>query len=237
MRLIITESQYKGIQTRLTEKLVLKEYGEYAKLVADAYDAAKTYDSSAVSHWQSLNKSNYDWWKRLIREARIEFVSGDGKYKDKQGVMVIAGKKYPIKYWQGGEPYSTASEMSKSFKTDGVLYISIDHSNHPVFSVEDNVVFRTVHDYIVHIKGNHEFGLRGELSSYNLHAKLAPNSALPALFTEIVGQACYAVVRGNFPVQKIAILEGFDHKNVGYVEGYGVKDRELEVGENSKENK
>jgi hypothetical protein len=212
----------------LGEKLELKDYKDYSELVADAYDAAPDYDPSVVSHWKALNSSNYDWWKRLTSEAKIEFISGDSKYKGKDGSISVANSDYVIRYLEGGEPYATAKQMSNSFKNDGVLYISIDYSNHPVFSVADNIVFRTVHDYIVHIKGGFEFGLKGELGSYNLHAKIAPKAALPALFTEIVGQACYAVVRGKFPsIQKIAKLDGFDLTRVGYVEGYDVKDRTL----------
>lgn len=223
MRIILSESTYNKIR----EKLVLKNYDEYAVMVADAYDAAPVFDQAAAKHWNSLNSSNYIWWKRLISEAEIIFVSGEGKYKDKPSSISIDGKPYKLQYLAGGEPYGSAAEMSSSFKNDGVLYISIDHSNHPIFSLEDNIVFRTVHDYIVHIKGNYEFGLKGEIASYNLHAKIAPNDALPALFTEIVGQACYAVTRGDFPTQKIAILEGFDYKNVGAVEGYDVEDKQL----------
>ena len=227
MKIILTESQVNELKQKLNEKLVLKNYDEYAKIVADAYDNAQSYDGSAVKHWNSLNSSNYMWWKRLTSEAKIVFVSGESKYKDNPSSLNIAGKDYELIYWKGGQPYDTATQMANSFKNDGVLYISIDYSDHPLFSLEDNIVFRTVHDYIVHIKGGFEFGLKGELGSYNLHAKLAPNDAIPALFTEIVGQACYAVTRGDFPKQKIVILPGFDYRRVGYVEGYDVEDREL----------
>jgi len=211
MKIIITEDQYKD----LTEKLTLSNFDEYAAKVTEAYIEAKSYDSAAVKHWNSLNKSNYDWWNKIIKEAKIVFVSGEAKYEDNPSKITINGKDFLLKYLKGGEPYATASEMSASFKRDKVLYIMVDYSDHPVWSVVDNIIFRTVHDYIVHIKGNFEFGLRGELGSYNLHAKLAPNDALPALFTEIVGQACHAVTKGGFPEQKIAVLDQFDFINVG----------------------
>ena len=212
----------------LVEKLALKNYTEYAKLVTQAYIDAPPYDSSAVSHWNALRTSNYTWWKRLISEVEVIFVSGESKYKNKPSTLSIAGKTYPLEYLQGGQPYDTASQMANSYKNEGKLYISIDYSDHPLWSVEDNIVFRTVHDYIVHIRGGFEFGLKGELGSYNLHAKLAPKAALPALFTEIVGQAAYAVTTGDFPSQqKIAVLPGFSYLNVGEVEGYDIKDKAL----------
>ena len=119
--------------------------------------------------------------------------------------------------------------MKSSFEKTGILKISIDYSEHPYFSVIDNIVFRTVHDYIAHILGNHDFGAKGELACYNLHAKMAPKDAIPALFTEVVGQASTTIVTGKFPKQKIVILNGFDFINVGMVDddNYEIKDKTL----------
>jgi hypothetical protein len=102
---------------------------------------------------------------------------------------------------------------------------------HPIFSLIDNIVFRTVHDYIVHILGGKQFGAQGEIASYNLHAKMVPPDAIPAIFTEVVGQACVAVTTGSFPsIQKIAVLKGFDFINVGKVDdtNYEIKDKTLQ---------
>jgi hypothetical protein len=117
--------------------------------------------------------------------------------------------------------------MKNDYEKTGKLKISIDYSEHPIFSLKDNIVFRSVHDFIVHILGNHGFGAKGEIASYNRHAKLAPNDALPALFTEIVGQACVVVKTNNFPKQKITVLKGFDYNEVGKVEGYNIEQKTL----------
>jgi hypothetical protein len=110
----------------------------------------------------------------------------------------------------------------------GDLYISIDYSTHPYFSVVDNIVFRSVHDYLVHILGDYEFGLAGEIACYNLHAKLTTKEAVPALFVEVLMQACYAVVRGEFPKkQKVAVPTIFDFYNVGVVDGYYIDNKNL----------
>lgn len=215
-------------ELKLDEKIALKNYTEYVKLVAQAYIDAPSFEASAVTHWNALRVSNYVWWKRLISEVEVIFVSGDSKYKNKTNSINILGKSYPLEYLQGGQPYDNATEMADSYKNKGKLYISIDYSTHPLWSVEDNIVFRTVHDFIVHIRGGFQFGLKGELGSYNLHAKLAPKQALPALFTEIVGQAAYAITTGDFPSdQKIAKLPGFNYLNVGEVEGYDIKNKTL----------
>ena len=209
----------------ITEKLVLKNWDKYVELVSQAYLDAPDFEPNVTSHWEVLKESNYKLFKRLLSKVDVIFTSEN---KSDVGSVNILGRKFPIIYLPSSEQYQTQQEMKSDYENTGKLKISIDYSDHPLWSVEDNIVFRTVHDYIVHIRGGFEFGLKGELGSYNLHAKLAPKAALPALFTEIVGQAAYAVTNGDFPSQqKIAILPGFNYLNVGEVEGYDIKDKTL----------
>lgn len=215
-----------SIRKLVKEKLMLKSWGDYAKLVAAAYEAAPDYDASVVHHWNSLNQSNYTLFKRLLSKVKIIFTTNN---EGNIGNVNILGREYKIVY-HAGEPYTTQTEMKADFQKTGTLKISIDYSDHPVFSLVDNIVFRTVHDFIVHILGNKQFGSQGEIASYNLHAKLVPKDAIPAIFTEVVGQACVAVTTGSFPQkQKIAILKGFDYINVGKVDDASleIKNKEL----------
>ena len=210
----------------LREKLMLKDWGEYLNLVSNAYLKAPAYDPSVVSHWTALNKSNYVLFKRLLSKVNVVFTTND---KSKVGSINIIGRNFKIEYIEPSDEYQTQSEMKNSFQNTGILKISIDYSDQPIFSVADNIVFRTVHDYIVHILGNHDFGAKGEIASYNEHAKLAPNEAIPAIFTEVVGQAGVTLTTGRFPEQKIAILHGFDYINVGAVDdvNYEIVDKVL----------
>ncbi len=199
----------------LDEKLMLQNWDEYVNLVSTAYEEAGDYDASAVGSWNALNASNYTLFKRLLSKVNVIFVTND---ESKIGSINILGKDFKVEYIRPGDEYQTQSEMKSSFENTGILKISMDYSDHPVFSVADNIVFRTVHDYIVHILGNHDFGSKGEIASYNRHAKMAPPAAIPALFTEVVGQVCYTIKNNSFPKQKIAILKGFDYYNVGEVD-------------------
>ena len=185
---------------------------EYARLVAAAYTDAPEYDPEAVPSWQALNQSNRKLWKRLLSKVDVVFTSENPPTKDH---MMIMGKKYQLIH--NGDPYANQGEMKADVQDNNRIMIMIDHSEHPVFSVEDNIIFRTVHDYIVHILGNKQFGLFGELQAYNLHAKMVPVSARGAIFTEVVGQVSYHSVHNDFPIQKVAILHGFDFVNVGNV--------------------
>jgi hypothetical protein len=61
----------------------------------------------------------------------------------------------------------------------------------------------------------HVFSLRGEINAFLTHSRLASPRIVPVLFTEVVGQACYNTVVGDFPMQKAAIIQGFDYRRVG----------------------
>lgn len=202
--------------TPVSEKVMLRnaDFPVYAKMVAAAYDAAPINDTKAHPAYRALNQSNYAFWRKLLTRVQIECTTEDRAEDGK--VFTIDGKSYTTRFL-GAQPYATAAEMSDDVKKTGVLKISVDYSSHPYFSVEDNIVFRSVHDYIVHIEGRKPFGLKGEIQAYNLHAKLVPEQGKPAIFTEVVGQACYHEIYNKFPVQKCAILPGFDYTVIGVV--------------------
>jgi hypothetical protein len=210
----------------LKEKLELKDWNSYVGLVADTYEKLPDFDNSVSKHWTVLNQSNYKLFQRLLSKVNLIFTTNE---KSNVGSININGKDYNIEYTRQQDEYQTASEMRNKFKETGILKISIDYSEHPIFSVTDNIVFRTVHDYMAHILGGHDFGAKGEIASYNTHVKLAPNDAIPALFTEVVGQACYTIKNKNFPKQKIAVMDGFDFINLGKIdnEDYIIKDKVL----------
>lgn len=211
----------------LKEKLVLSHYKQYLELVANAYKDADDYDSEAVPYWNALKQSNYLLFKRMLSKVDVIFVSED-KSNDGNSFNIL-GRNFPVKYINGGQPYSTQPEMKSDVEKTGILKINIDYSNHPVFSVKDNIVMRSIHDYLTHILADVGFGGKGEIAAFNVHAKLAPRNAVPALFTEVVGQAAYATVFGGFPTQKIVLLKGFDYYNLGQVdnENYEIKNKRL----------
>lgn len=200
----------------IDEKVALQnaDFPKYAKLVAVAYETAPINDVKAHPAYRALNQSNYAFWRKLLTRVRIECTTEDRA--DGGKVFRIDGKSYTTRFL-GAQPYTTAVEMSNDVRKTGILKISVDYSSHPYFSVEDNIVFRSVHDYIVHIEGRKPFGLKGEIQAYNLHAKLVPEQGKPAIFTEVVGQACYHEIYNKFPVQKCAILPGFDYTVIGVV--------------------
>lgn len=190
-----------------TSKLVLKKYDKYANRVGEAFLARPDFEASYVSSWKSLASHIGKMYKQTLTRIGVEYVPDD--------------------------PYKDFDEMKKSVEESGVLKVYQGESDHPVWTEEENWVFRAVHDAMIHLAGKgHPFTLRGELAAYNRHYKMAPTAARHALFTEVVGQTCTYFHLGesfNFP-QKVTRLWGFDYNNVGEINEQEFKKNFSEVG-------
>tara|TARA_R110000824_G_scaffold41357_6_gene123102 strand:+ start:1174 stop:1833 length:660 start_codon:yes stop_codon:yes gene_type:complete len=183
----------------LSEKLMIvadpnnpNGWSLYGELVARAYHEASPFDSDAVSSFMALEPFVNKMFNQIKSRADIQFVDEN--------------------------PYPSEKEMCQDAIQNGVLKIWRGGTEHPVFTPELNLKLRAVHDYMTHCQKSTDFGLQGEIASYNAHMKTVPPSAAGALFTEVVGQASHFIKRGFFPDQKIAILPGFDFFNVGEVD-------------------
>ena len=177
----------------------------YAQLVADAYLAAPKFESRAVSSFEAFIPFIEKMFKRIQSRVNVEFVDY--------------------------HPYERAQELRQDVSATGTMKIATIDAEHEVFDVTTNAKFRAIHDYMSHIQAigsrGTEFTLRGELAAYNIHLKTTPKAAVPALFTEVVGQVCTYNITGKFPEQKICFLDGFDYYNIGDVYGYNIINKEL----------
>lgn len=189
-------------ESEVNEKMALIDYNNYAQIILDAFNAAPKFDRSATKHWDSLLDSSRDWYKRMMSDIEIEMV-------DK-------------------EVYNSVPEMIKRVKAEKKIYVTREYRDHPYWNDEEYRMFRAVHDYIVHVLGKSNFDLRGEMKATNLHMKLIPELAKPALFMEIPCNVANIIITGKAPDQiKIAALNQFDFENIGNVEGYEVVNKKL----------
>jgi len=176
----------------ITSKLVLKNYDEYVQKVGEAYMARPDYEAQYVPSWKALAKHTEKMYKQTLTRMGVEFTDED--------------------------PYEDFDQMKADVEETGVLKIYTGGSDHPVWTEEENWLFRTVHDALSHLAGNHKFTVRGEISSFNRHYKIAPHAARVALFTEIVGQVGAFALTGSFDYpQKVCKLWGFDHDKLGLI--------------------
>lgn len=199
----------------MTESLSLKgdyKYGVFQRLVAAAYQLSPTRDDEAIPAFLDLAKK----------------INRQKDYLD---------SKYEMRPSQN-DPYKSMKAMTRDIerqKNVGVKkpVISVyaeppaldgNQKGHPVFSNDDNVTQRGVHDIIAHYFGKHPFSARGEIAAYNRHLKTLCNTeqvkggnclAAQAMFTEVVGQTSYYYVYGTFAEQKAVILGDFDHARIG----------------------
>lgn len=194
----------------LNESRLLKPgkngWEEYTRLVGEAYLAAPKFEERAVPSFQALIPHIEKMFKRISGKTDIQMV--------------------------GYHPYESAEELRQDYKKNKSMKVATIDAEHDIFDEETNAKFRAVHDYLAHITANKskgtDFTLDGEIKAYNVHLKTAPPAAVPALFTEIMGQVCAYYVNGNkFAEQKICLLDQFDYKNIGVVKGYKIVNKEL----------
>jgi len=197
-------------EEQLNEKLMLKKgkngWWKFSQLVAEAYKAAPMMDQEAVKGYKILEEWLHKHFGRISQDVRFEFVPE--------------------------HVYTSAKDLQRRVKSEGVMYVSTLDADHPVWTGEEglitNTMFRAWHDWEGHIVKGKGFSLQGEIAAYNAHARMVPREAVPVLFTEVVGQICCFYQNGkNNCEQKAAILPGFDYINVGVVEGYDIVDKQL----------
>ena len=189
----------------------LQGWDEYGRLVYEAYRAAPNENSAGLKSFNALIPHIDNNFKRIIgRDVAVEFV--------------------------GVNPYASAEEMLADARKTGVLKISTEFNQESFYGPERNLKFRTVHDYYAHLSGGKKgdfkppgFTWEGELRAYNKHLNFVGKQGkmVPALFTEIIGQAATFFYTGGFPDQKVVALSGFDYSRLGSVQGYDIVDGDL----------
>lgn len=109
------------------------------------------------------------------------------------------------------EPYMSAQEMCEDVHKNRHFTVSRANSEHPIWSVEDNINFRIVHDVLGHCQSGGDFSWVGENKACGVHFPLVSPLAREALFTECIGQQAYYRVFHGFGPQKVGFLSQFLH--------------------------
>lgn len=104
--------------------------------------------------------------------------------------------------------YPNAPAMAEDLRK-GKLAVSAttpDQSS-AVFSDEENDKFRAIHDVLGHGATGRGFSPSDEYAAYEAHARTIPKQARRALFSEVVGQAAYWGVTGEFAPQTANVVD------------------------------
>jgi hypothetical protein len=104
------------------------------------------------------------------------------------------------------EPYARVTDMLNDIEA-GRITVSRANSEHPLWTVEQNINFRLVHDVLGHGLTRADFSWQGEVEAYEEHLRLVESPwAKAALFTEALAQVAYAIENNGFGAQKCALL-------------------------------
>lgn len=183
---------YASLMNKLDGKIPISEMKidpEVSKKIAEAYaNLQHDPENPAV-------KKAYD---ALINETKEQYKS-----------LLDKGLKVSKINKDMGNPYSNSKELIKDigenkhmwyFPTESGFGSGVtDTANHPMLRPTDildpegkpmlaNDLFRVVHDYEGHYKGNNKFGALGEERAYQQHKKMFSPEAVKALTTETRGQ-------------------------------------------------
>ena len=143
------------------------------------YQNADTIEKRHLYAWKALAEETTQLYEALPTDLRVRF--------------------------KPGQPYAAAADLHRVHATR-YLVVSTDNNFHPVWTCEENLRFRAVHDWYGHILTGYDFTLDGELGAYMATGELHTPSAKHALFTEVYVQALYAIVLGHFPEQKVVLV-------------------------------
>lgn len=151
--------------------------------VAAGYDALPTYDPKAESAWKALadeSKGHADFIRKHLNVSETD----------------------------NPEPYDNSEQMINDIRNNRNFVVSTANSEHPIWTPEENVNFRIVHDVFGHAATDGDFGWHGENDACSTHFGLSSPEARKALATECLGQTGYAINRGNFTDQKVGFIPG-----------------------------
>lgn len=146
--------------------------------MAKEYAQAPVYDPKAAPFWKELADDS-------VRRAEV--------IKQQIQVEVVADP----------EPYATPAEMCEDVHKNKHFYVSSANSQHPIWTVEQNVAFRIVHDVLGHCVSGGDFGWQGELQACGAHFPLLTPNAQKALFVECIMQTGAAAYYRSFMQQKV----------------------------------
>jgi len=149
--------------------------------IAEAYNAAPMYDPNAAPAWAELAEDSRKRANQIRQRLNVSVTD------------------HP-------EPYPDAHAMFDDINR-GNFVVSRANSEHPLWTPEQNVNFRIVHDVLGHHVSGGDFSWEGENQACGAHFPLLSPQARRALFSECISQTAYANHYKGFGPQKVAFFD------------------------------
>jgi GNAT superfamily N-acetyltransferase len=170
-----------------------EEYIDYPKVMADkdrharisqAYENLPEHDERARPAFEALRNEMNHQYDHMVNHM---------------GMKVEVTKH---------DPYADHKEMIDDVAKNRRMQVLGTGStgSHPFFTNEENDRFRAVHDFFGHAATGRGFDRHGEEAAWRHHSSMFSPLARAALTTETRGQNAQLINKGQFPVQKMALL-------------------------------
>lgn len=174
--------------------------------IGQAYMAMPQHDPAAVPAYRQMAEET---------KRQFDFMTSP-RNRGGMGLNVTVSKDDPYGGALPGGDYSqwdalkVIPEMRHDVVNNGHLGVLSTGTTggHPVFSNDENDMFRAVHDVFGHLGSGRGVDMHGEDAAYQKHGAMFSPEARQALATETRGQNSALHLTGDFQDQKIGFLPG-----------------------------
>jgi hypothetical protein len=200
----LSEIQHSAAQYRTEKGIARPRSTNYSNVVmprtasrqiARAYDKLPDFDQRALPAFHAMRHEVAHQFEHMTKPAS----------KGGLGLHVDVSEEDP---YQEEGVYGIIRNARHDVETHNRLKVLATRATggHPVFSNDENDMFRAVHDLYGHIGSGRGVDIHGEEAAYQKHASMFSPLARRALATETRGQNAGLHATGDFPEQKIGVL-------------------------------
>lgn len=157
--------------------------------IARAYAKLPAFENKAVPAWRALAEESRRQADAIRKQIQVETTDNP-------------------------EPYMSHKEMAHDVHHKKHYHVTRANSDHPVWTPEDVMNFRLVHDVIGHAQGDAGYDWEGEHNAFAHHAPWVTPLAREALFTETLGRAAYDDAFHGHGPKRVALMS--DYLNEGH---------------------
>jgi len=178
------EQMVQGIEPTLQAKMFAQYLRNYPEAIKKS--GATNYNELIPASYQQLGKENAQQLDRMLNEGiNLSYHKGDLNYAGSPQMLEDALINRHMYTYAGGEPHELLNRID------------------PYTGLNENQVFRAVHDYYGHGPTGASFGPRGEELAFGSHSQLYSPLAKMAAATETRGQNSFVNYSGiNADLQK-----------------------------------
>lgn len=171
------ESMAKGIDPALERQLFAQYLRNYPEAVRKS--GATNYNELIPAAYEKLGKENAQQLDRMLNSGmNLSYHKGDLNYANSPQMLEDALINKNLYVFGGGEPHQLLNKID------------------PYTGLNENQVFRAVHDYYGHGTTGSSFGPKGEELAYAAHGQLYSPLAKMAAATETRGQNSFVNYSG-----------------------------------------